>query len=343
MAFDNVRLDPTVSYGFSGGPGFRTDIATADGSWEERTQNWRKAKFAWNFSRDNWRAIDIGKLYRFYLARRGSLYSFRFLDHHDYSTAADDKAAPTAIDQALDSGDGTATAFQLRKQCALEAGDNQARTYVRDDILPIHGEVATQDLADVLPGVTAGATINMLVAIDGTPTTAFAFDMVGRRIIFNSAPANGAQITWGGFFDNVARFGEGLDEQFQRIAENFSQDTVPDVPIESVPVEVLIPESVDHGGYREWLSLATNVSFSQQDGKVLNFGTAASGLKAFAEDPTMIADGGPVHWLHNSGGTHSIAIVDHLGAAIGTLAAGTWRQLFVKSSADGTTKTWWMP
>lgn len=342
MAFDNVRLDPRVSYGFGGGPGFRTDIASADGAWEERTQNWRIGRWSWNFSRDNWRAVDMTELQNFYLARRGAMYAFRFLDHHDFSTAADSKSAPTAIDQALDSGNGTTTAFQLRRQYPLAANDNQARTYVRDDLLPLHGEVASDVLASILPGVSAGATINILVAIDGTPTTAFTFDMVGRRIIFNAAPANGAQITWGGFYDNVVRFGEDLDERFTRIAENFSQDTVPDIPIESLPEEVLIPETVDHGGYREWLSLTTNVSFSQQDGKVLNFAPTTSGLKAFAEDITLIADGGPVWWLVNSNGSNSIAIVDHLGGAIGTLAASSTRQLFVKNVGDGT-KSWWMP
>ena len=102
VSWDNVILDPIYSYGFSGGPSFGTRIVQTDGGGEERVQVLSEPIWSWSATRENVGDIaDVNGLRDFFLARRGALYGFLFIDPVDFSTGTDGTAAPTVLNEVV--------------------------------------------------------------------------------------------------------------------------------------------------------------------------------------------------------------------------------------------------
>lgn len=115
-------------------------------------------------------SVDLRQLKGFFLARRGAFDSFLFTDETDFSVT----------DQAIGTGDGTTTQFQL------------ARTWGYD---------ASSQLTE--PVMNVNAITNVKKA--GTATTAYTINSTGL-ITFTTAPTAGQAITWTGSYYYRARF-----------------------------------------------------------------------------------------------------------------------------------------
>lgn len=181
MAFKDVRFPDTISRGARGGPRRRTRITELASGFEERNAAWANSRRFYDVSFGIRRADDLTAVVAFFEAMNGRLYGFRFKDWSDYKSCLP-SADPLATDQLLGEGDGTRTAFQLRK--AYAAG---AETWHRTIRKPVAGTV--------------------LIALDGVAqASGWTLDATTGIVTFTAAPALGVEVTAGFQFDVPARF-----------------------------------------------------------------------------------------------------------------------------------------
>ncbi len=179
--FHDVRLPLALAMAASGGPEWKTDVVPLASGKEWRNGLWSRPKRRWDVGGAAQSRDDLEALTRFFEARRGRLYSFRFRDVADWrSCAAQGDISP--FDQLLGTGDGAATAFQLVKH--YESG----------------GETS-------LRKITKSVTDSVRVAVDGAEIeTGWSVDHTMGLITFDQAPQAGAPVTAGFEFDAHARF-----------------------------------------------------------------------------------------------------------------------------------------
>lgn len=172
-SFHEVRLDPTISYGATGGPVFSTQINETAGGDEQRNQNWALARGRWDISHTLKDSTQIATLIAFFRARRGKVYGFRFKDWTDFQ----------AIGTQIGGGDGTGLEFPLKKIYL-----DDINPYGRDITKPVQGTV--------------------VIYVNGTPQTEvtdYVIDYTTGTVTFTTPPASGI-ITADFEFDVPVRF-----------------------------------------------------------------------------------------------------------------------------------------
>lgn len=205
MAFHEIRFPLSISLGASGGPERRTEIVTLGSGREERNSPWALSRRRFNACLGLRRLDDIHELIAFFEARHGRLHGFRWKDRADWKSIAP-SAAVSALDQALGTGDGTQTVFQLVKTYS-----SGGASYTREIVKPVAGSIRI---------AVAGAPVE-----EGTEFTA---DHTTGLVTFASPPASGAAITAGFEFDVPVRF----DTDYLDInLAAFDAGSLPDIPI----------------------------------------------------------------------------------------------------------------
>ena len=180
-AFHEVGFPLAIAFHSTGGPGRRTEIVTLGSGHEERNAVWAGSRRRYDVGSGIRTLDDLSAVIAFFEARAGRLNGFRFKDFADCKSCKPG-GVPAATDQALGTGDGAARVFQLRKAYA-----DTAASYVRDIIKPVAGSV--------------------LVAVDGAALDGgFSLDATTGLVTFDTAPADGAALTAGFFFDTPVRF-----------------------------------------------------------------------------------------------------------------------------------------
>ncbi|HXI86175.1 MAG TPA: DUF2460 domain-containing protein, partial [Parvularculaceae bacterium] len=177
--FHEVLFPVDIALNSEGGPTRRTDIVTLVSGREERNSPWAGSRRRYNAGYGVKSLADIEAVIAFFEARAGRLYGFRFRDPFDFKSSPL-AAAPAASDQAIGTGDGVQTAFQLTK------------TYRSG------GAVSIRTIAKPVAG-------SVLVAVDGA-AAAFTVDETAGIVTFAAAPAAGAAVTAGFLFDTAVRF-----------------------------------------------------------------------------------------------------------------------------------------
>jgi uncharacterized protein (TIGR02217 family) len=140
---------------------------------------------------------EMETLRDFWSAAGGPFRSFRFKDFTDYTSSSwsSDTSTPDAIgfdDQNIGTGDGSTTAFQLRKQYTVTDDDNVAWTTNRPITKPI--------LSTVSIGIGGVQQTN-----SGSPSLWHVNPDTGM-VYFATAPGNGLAITAGYEYDVHVRF-----------------------------------------------------------------------------------------------------------------------------------------
>lgn len=183
---DAVTFPVNISRGSVGGPDWPAEIVTLAGGREERNTPLSSplrlydAKYGVRTPNEAYEILEL------YYAAMGRLRGFRLKDWTDYRSGAP-QTAPTALDQALGSGNGVLTQFQLLKRYSV-GSNNFDRKITRPK---------------------AG----ILIAVDGAPLGAgFSVNLNTGIVTFTAAPANGAVLTWGGEFDVPVRFDCALSQ-----------------------------------------------------------------------------------------------------------------------------------
>ena len=183
---DDVVFPTAVSRGSTGGPDWPADIVSLASGGEERNSAYSRARRNYDVSYGIRTQNEAYEVLQLYYAAMGRLRGFRYLDWTDYRSCAP-ATSPTATDQALGTGDGATTAFQLSKRYSFSG-----HSFDRPIAKP-YGAI--------------------LVARDGTPLgSGFSVDLSTGIVAFTAAPALGAVLTWGGQFHVPVRFDGALSE-----------------------------------------------------------------------------------------------------------------------------------
>lgn len=178
--FHDVLLPLAVSLGATGGPERLTDVVRLASGSESRNARWSGSRRRWEVGGAAVRLDVVHDLIAFFEARGGRLNGFRFRDPVDWKSCAPGEAV-AATDQAIATGDGITTAFQLMKR--YQSG---GETFVRTIRKPVAGSVA--------------------VAVAGSPVAGVTVNTATGVVTLESPPANGAIITAGFEFDTPVRF-----------------------------------------------------------------------------------------------------------------------------------------
>jgi uncharacterized protein (TIGR02217 family) len=204
--FHEIQFPTAIAFHSSGGPVRKTEIVALGSGYEERNAVWANSRRRYDVGYGVKTLDDLHAVIAFFEARIGRLYGFRFKDFSDYKSCAPG-ADVTPTDQALGTGDGATTEFQLAKTYT-----SGPASWPRTIKKPVAGTVRA--------------------AVDGTETSV-AVDTTTGLVSFASAPAAGAVLTAGFEFDTPVRF--DTDELSINLA-SFNAGEIPSIPI----VEILI-------------------------------------------------------------------------------------------------------
>lgn len=328
-SWDAVLLPPGYAYGFSGGPAFDTRFHRMDGYGEQRVQVVDEPLWKWQAVRKNFRnEADVDGLLRWFLARRGALYGFLFLDPRDFSTSADGRTAPSMLDQVIGFGDGVRTRFKLRKQYN-DPGGMTARAFPRR-VVPMTG-VASESVAVVID-VEPGASLAPATAIDGVQDVGATFLPNSLEVELTAPPAIGEQVTWGGYLVTPVRFDETTDKQFDAVMAGFQNDQAA-FGVESIQFDDPVP-IVPGGSPYGVQSFPTETGGLEVSRFAFLFDYGGNGCLAYLPDLDSYPTGGP-HHTFVAYGSGDITLRDQFGNSVGTIASGTKRFLFVREDASG--------
>jgi uncharacterized protein (TIGR02217 family) len=179
-AFHEVRLPLALAFGASGGPERLTEIVRLASGRESRNARWAGSRRRWDVGGSVLKADAAHELAAFFEARRGRLNGFRFRDPVDWKSCAP-SGVVSMLDQAVGTGDGEETQFQLVKRYA-SGGESWDRVIAK----PVEDTV--------------------LVAVDGVLEGGVSVDWATGVVTFDEAPADGAVLTAGFEFDVPVRF-----------------------------------------------------------------------------------------------------------------------------------------
>jgi uncharacterized protein (TIGR02217 family) len=181
-AFHEVSLPLPFALGASGGPERRVDIVTLGSGREARNTPWAHGRRHYDVGGAVRGLDDLHALIAFFEARRGKLHGFRFRDPFDWKSCAPSLSV-AATDQALGTGTGVLTSFQLRK--IYGAGDSAYQRLIHK---PVPGSVR--------------------VAVGGLELSSgqFSVSTITGVVTLATAPATGATIAAGFAFDTPVRF-----------------------------------------------------------------------------------------------------------------------------------------
>lgn len=200
MSFDDVRLPVTVERGSRGGPRFNTTVFTLDSGFEKRNINWTRLRHAYNVGYGVTSKALFSEVVRFFIARQGRAYGFRFKDWADYQATTEN----------IGTGNGSQVAFQLRK-----AYGDSARTFYRQIQKPV-----------------SGTNTFFVNSVEDANVT---LDLATGVVTFGTAPGNGLPVTWTGEFDVPVRFDT---DDLEVDLVNFDAGSVPNIPIVEILQEL---------------------------------------------------------------------------------------------------------
>ncbi|WP_448582470.1 phage distal tail protein, Rcc01695 family [Thermaurantiacus sp.] len=201
-AFHDVRFPLAIGFDATGGPEFLTEVAVLASGFERRNILWQQPLMRFDAGLGVRSEADLRTLLRFFRARQGQAFGFRFEDPLDNSSALDG-SPPGPFDQRLGVGDGRTIRFPVVK------------TYDAD-----------------VPGfprrITRPRAEGFRVAVAGAEQTSGWILEPGGFLLFEVPPAAGAEVTCGYWFDVPVRFAvDRLDISMS----GFRSGEVPSVPL----------------------------------------------------------------------------------------------------------------
>ena len=205
--FHDIRFPTAISRASHGGPERRTDVVALGSGAEERNARWADSRRSYNAGYGVKSLDDLHAVVAFFEERRGRLHGFRWRDPLDWKSCPP-QSAPSALDQAIGTGDGTTAAFQLVKTYG-----SSIAPWTRAIRKPVAGSV--------------------LIAVAGAAQvagTAFTVDAATGTVLFlpGHVPASGAAITAGFEFDVPVRFDT---DKLEISIQGFAHGAIPSIPI----------------------------------------------------------------------------------------------------------------
>lgn len=211
--FHDVRFPIAISRASTGGPERRTDVVVLGSGAEERNARWANSRRAYNAGWGIKSLDDLDAVVAFFEERRGRLYGFRWRDPLDWKSCVP-SATPSATDQRIGTGNGSARVFPLAKTYG-----SSVLPWTRRITKPVAGSVRI-----AVSGVVQGQ--GREVSIDtSTGLVTFAPDRV---------PAAGAAITAGFEFDVPVRFDT---DRLEVNLQGFQHGAIPAIPLVEIRID----------------------------------------------------------------------------------------------------------
>lgn len=315
MGFHEQAVFPSkIAQGSTFGPSFNTAISEVRGGAETRVGYYEVPRHMGDVSGGISTWAEMMALKKFYVARLGAMYGFRFPDPLDNTSNDDGVSAPTSVDQLIGEGDGTTVHFQLRKQY-IDGGVTRNRTIQK----PIAGTVS----------VSIGNV---------TQSSGWSVDTTTGTITFTSAPANGAQIKAGFRFHVPVRFGDDADKGLLVSFAEWQLGNVGPIEIIELIDERPTDDEVFRGG-SALITMTADVSVSPATGLLLRCVPDQSGRKLYLPSTQNLEGGGPYFYIQNNQPTYTLDIVNNNGTLVVQAAATKVYQLLIFRDSAGV-KTW---
>lgn len=143
---ETPRFPEGISYGSSGGPGFKTHVFEGHTAIEQRSQIWSKARGRWEVSHAIKDQDDMDAIRAFFYDARGRALGFRFKDWSDYQL----------VDEVIGVGDAARLVFPIIKTYGA------ANPYVRRIFKPVPGTVVVK-VDDIV--VSSGFSVNTVLGV----------------------------------------------------------------------------------------------------------------------------------------------------------------------------------
>jgi uncharacterized protein (TIGR02217 family) len=209
-SFHDVVFPLPVSFGATGGPERRIEVAELTSGREQRNARQAHSKRRYDAGTGVSSISDLKAVISFFEARRGKLTAFRFRDPFD-NASRDDGLTVTPADQAIGTGDGTLSRFKLVKNYG-----GGADAYARPIRKPVSGSLRVA-----------------VAGVEKTIVTHFTFDEVTGDVVFSagSIPSNGQAVTAGFEFHVPVRFDA---DQLSVSLTAFKAGQVPTIPLAEV-------------------------------------------------------------------------------------------------------------
>lgn len=125
---ETPRFPEDISYGSSGGPGFKTEVFEGYGGIEQRGQIWSRARARYNAMHGIRNIEDMDLVRAFFYATRGRAVGFRYKDHSDYQLT----------NELIGTGDGADRFWNIIKTY----GGSTTNPYVRRIFKPVEGTIS---------------------------------------------------------------------------------------------------------------------------------------------------------------------------------------------------------
>jgi uncharacterized protein (TIGR02217 family) len=214
MAFLTERFPTEISWGSTGGPGYKTRIIETASGYEFRNQNWARTKHKYNAATGIRNAADLDSLVAFFHLAAGRANSFRYKDWSDYKTCATNVDVGATDQIIIESAVGGENDIQLVKTYTVGT-----ISVNREIVLPVEG--------------TASITLNSVLL---TETTDYTIDYDTGILTLSSALSPGDLLEGGYEFDVLCRF--DADELILSLESyRVSSATVPIVETRELPDE----------------------------------------------------------------------------------------------------------
>ena len=180
MSYIRAFISTCDAFGWTGGPGFNTDIQQLRSGRESRNADWQQVQHFYSINFQNIRHGAYTPIKQMHMTCRGRLHNFLYRDHADYE-AVDEVFATALVGQ---------DEFQLAKTSTLDGVSYQRQVYALYE-----------------PG-TDGAAVPVMptITVDGTPTTAFSVDVDRGIVVFDTPMTGGEVLRWTGPFAVWVRF-----------------------------------------------------------------------------------------------------------------------------------------
>ena len=169
MPFHPIRFPLDIALAARGGPERATDVVTLASGREERNSRWAHARRRYNAGYGVKSRADMAAVLAFFEERRGRFHSFLWRDGLDHA----------ASDEAIGTGDGVTTQFQLTKRYGADFDPYLrviSKPVAETVVVEVDGVVAEADV-DALTGI-----VKLAVAPDegAAVTASFTFDVPVR-------------------------------------------------------------------------------------------------------------------------------------------------------------------
>jgi uncharacterized protein (TIGR02217 family) len=200
--FDDVLYPLALGLDTGVAPEFSTNVTVTASGFERRSSLWSDARLRFDVGPGVRSEAELGTLIAFFRARRGPGRGFRLRDPSDFSSNGM-TGAPTMGDQLLGVGDGLRSGFPLVKRYG-EGAEAQVRR------------------------ITRPRFDTLLVSVGGV-LAASGWTLGDRgTIVFDEAPAAGAEVRAGFQFDVPVRFAE---DRLEIAGAAFAAGEAPSVPV----------------------------------------------------------------------------------------------------------------